>query len=226
MAADLQEPPELIEEFFRTLRGEPVDLTLGVRRQRDDPPVSRWSSNVFWAVYRRLVQRDMPVGGIDVFGCNAKVRDVLLRLDESNSSLVGQVIWLGFRRKSVPYRRQERKVGKSGWTFRRKCRYMLDSIFSFTDLPLTLLMLVGSAGLVFAVVVSVVVLAAWSQGKIPVLGYTPLLLATLISMFAQLLGLGIIGGYVWRTFENTKRRPAFIPMSRESFAGTQKGAEP
>jgi hypothetical protein len=159
----------------------------------------------------------MPVGGIDVFGCNRAVRDALLSLEEANSSLVGQVVWLGFRRKCVPYRRRPRKVGKSGWTFRRKLRYMLDSIFSFTDLPLTLLMLVGSVGLVFSLAIALVVLAAWLSGRILVPGYTPIILTAALSTFSQLLGLGVIGAYVWRTFENTKRRPLCIPMLRESF---------
>jgi len=217
MAADLQEPPELVLEFFRALEREPVDLAVGMRTDRDDPPMSRLSSNLFWSFYRRLVQREMPVGGIDVFGCNRAVRDALLLLEEANSSLVGQVVWLGFRRKCVPYHRRQRKVGKSGWTFRRKLRYMLDSIFSFTDLPLTLLMLVGSVGLVFSLAITLVVLVAWLSGRILVPGYTPIILTASVSTFAQLLGLGVIGAYVWRTFENTKRRPLYIPMLRESF---------
>jgi glycosyltransferase involved in cell wall biosynthesis len=217
MAADLQEPPELIEEFFRALSTEQIDITVGTRADRDDPLVTRVSSGLFWRLYRRLVQPDMPEGGIDVFGCNLAVRDALLALDESNSSLVGQVVWLGFRRKCVPYKRLARQVGKSAWTFRRKVRYMFDSIFSFTNLPLTLLLAMGAAGLAFSVVASMVVFLAWLRGGISVPGYTPVILVVLIAMFSQMLGLGVIGVYVWRTFENTKHRPSFIPMLRKSF---------
>jgi glycosyltransferase involved in cell wall biosynthesis len=217
MAADLQEPPELILDFFQSLSEEPVDLALGVRSDRDDPVLSKTSANIFWSIYRRLVQRDMPAGGIDAFGCNQKVRDALLSLNESNTSLVGQVVWLGFRRKQVPYRRRPRQEGKSGWTFRRKVRYMCDSIFSFTDLPLTLLLAIGALGSLFSTIIGVVVFAAWCVGAITVPGYTPVILAVLLSMFCQLTGLGIIGAYVWRGYENTKCRPAFIPMLHESF---------
>lgn len=217
MAADLQEPPELALEFFRSLSSEEVDITVGVRTERDDPFMSRMSSNLFWSVYRRLVQREMPIGGIDVFGCNLAVRNALLALDESNSSLVGQVVWLGFRRKSIPYRRRERQVGKSGWTFRRKLRYMFDSIFSFTDLPITLLTLVGAVGLCLSAVCGIAIFLVWCWNGIAVPGYTPIILSVLVSLFGQLLGMGVIGAYVWRAFENTKRRPAFIPMLRESF---------
>lgn len=217
MAADLQEPPELILDFFHTLAGEPVDMVLGVRTDRDDPLLSKASSNLFWAIYRRWVQREMPAGGIDIFACNAQVRDALLSLEESNSSLVGQLIWLGFRKKCISYRRQPRLEGKSAWTFRRKLRYMFDSIYAFTDLPLTLLTLVGSLGIVVSVVLAAVILCAWLAGAIPVPGYTPIILAVLMSSSCQLLGLGVVGAYIWRTFENTKHRPNFIPMLRDSY---------
>jgi hypothetical protein len=226
MAADLQEPLELVEEFFRSLMAEPVDVVVGVRANREDPLCSRLSSGLFWGVYRRFVQREMPPGGVDVFGCNARVRDALLTMDESNSSLVGQLIWLGFRRKAVPYARLARKVGKSGWTLARKMRYMFDSILSFTSLPVTLVLLVGGLGLVFSGVVAAVVLWAWSSGSITVPGYTPIILVVLFSMFFQLTALGLIGIYVWRAFENTKRRPTFVPMLRESFPGKEQVPHP
>jgi polyisoprenyl-phosphate glycosyltransferase len=218
MAADLQEPPELILEFFQALSEEPVDVVLGVRSDRDDPLLSKTSANVFWSIYRRFVQREMPAGGIDVFACNRQVRDALLSLNESNASLAGQVLWLGFRRKHVPYRRLPREEGKSAWTFRRKLRYMLDSIFAFTDLPLTLLTAVGGIGVLFSTIIAAAVFAGWCLGAISVPGYTPIVLAILLSMFCQLMGLGITGAYVWRAYENTKCRPAFIPMLHESFS--------
>jgi len=225
MAADLQEPPQLVPEFFRCLSEEPVDIALGVRTGRDDPLLSKTSANLFWSIYRRLVQRDMPPGGIDAFGCNVAVRDALLGLHESNSSLVGQVLWLGFRRKHIPYVRLARCGGVSGWTLRRKLRYMFDSIFSFTDLPLTLLMLVGSLGMAFSALAWAVVLIAWLLGAIGVPGYTPIILTILTAMFSQWLGMGIIGAYLWRTFENTKQRPAFVPMLQQSFPAAVSAGE-
>src|SRR5205823_4374215 len=100
---------------------------------RADPSLS---SRLFWTLYRRLVQRDMPEGGIDIFGCNRTFRDRLISLGESNSTLVGLVLWLGFRRKLVPYERRRREIGRSAWTFRKKLRYLSDSVFAFSDLPI------------------------------------------------------------------------------------------
>lgn len=217
MAADLQEPPELVLEFFRALENEPVDVVLGTRKGRSDPPLRRWLSQAFWKVYRTLVQPEMPPGGVDVFGCNQVFRDHLLSLHERNTTLVGLLFWLGFRRKLVGYERQERRHGKSAWTLGRRLRYTMDSVFAFSDLPIRLLVLVGAAGLLVSLGISAVVFFARLSGLIQVPGYTATVL--IISFFGalNLLGLGIIGSYVWRAFENTKERPQALIMSRRRF---------
>jgi glycosyltransferase involved in cell wall biosynthesis len=217
LAADLQEPPELIVSFFRTLESEPVDVTIGTRETRNDPWAQTLSANLFWGLYRRFVQPEVPAGGVDVFGCNAQVRDALLKLRESNSTLIGLLFWLGFRRKNIPYSRRPRAAGRSAWTFRRKLRYLLDSCFSLTDLPVTVIMLVGLVGSVTSILLSVVVFVAWWAGVIKVPGYTPVILVLLNSFTATMLALGIMGSYVWRAFENTKGRPLYVPMMHERY---------
>ena len=117
-----------------------------MREGRDNSPTSRFSANLFWRAYRALIMKDIPKGGMDVFGCNRRVRDELLKLQEANSSLIGLVIWLGFRRAEVGYHRRARAFGKSAWTFRKKLTYLLDSVFSFTDLPVRILTLIGLIG--------------------------------------------------------------------------------
>jgi glycosyltransferase involved in cell wall biosynthesis len=213
MAADLQEPPELVLDFFAALGSGSADVAVGRRESRNDPLSSRVSSGTFWKLYRRLVFPDMPEGGVDIFACSRTVANEILALDESNSSLVGLLYWVGFRRVEIPYSRQERQHGKSGWSLRKKIRYLLDSIFSFTDLPLTVLIGVGVIGTVLTVAVSIFVLTANLLGGITQPGYTALMLVILFSTFVLLIALGIVGTYVWRAFENTKRRPGAIVMS-------------
>jgi hypothetical protein len=159
----------------------------------------------------------MPPGGVDVFACNQAVRSAILELREANSSLVGLLIWLGFRRATVGYERQERTEGTSGWTLSKKVRYMADSIFSFTDLPIRLLLVVGVFGCVSVVVGAVVVLLAWAFSEIEVPGYTPLILSILFIGFLVTFSLGIVGSYVWRTYDNTKRRPLTVRRSTDHF---------
>lgn len=216
VAADLQEPPELLEDFFKALSSDVADIAVGKRVSRDDSKLSTASSNIFWSLYKSLVSPEIPKGGVDVFACNDVVRQELLKLNESNSSLIGQLYWVGFRRIEVPYSRAARTAGKSGWSFKKKIKYLLDSIFSFTDLPLVVLTWTGVIGGALTILAAIVVFTAYVRGMISEAGYTPLMLVVLFSTFAILSGLGIVGTYVWRVFENTKSRPLTIVSKRSS----------
>jgi glycosyltransferase involved in cell wall biosynthesis len=217
MAADLQEPVSLVEDIFARLATGEFDVAVGVRSERNDPALSSVASRAFWGFYRRYVQKDLPAGGVDMFGCTRQVVTELLRLEESNTSLVGLLYWLGFRRAEVPYVRQEREHGKSGWTLKKKLRYMNDSIFSFTDLPITVLITAGFLGVVASVFAGIAVSVAWATGNVEVAGYTPLMLMLFLLCSSILLALGIVGSYVWRTYENSKQRPGAVPMHHERF---------
>jgi len=225
MAADLQEPPELMLEFFEKLSRGEAELVVGVRRSRSDPALSALSSRAFWGVYRRLVQREMPAGGIDVFACTSGFRDQLVALEESNSSLVSLALWLGFERATVEYDRQARAHGESAWTLSKKVKYLSDSTFSFTDLPIRVLLGAGMLGVTASIVVAGVVAIARLSGAIDVPGYAATIIV--LSFFAALNlgGLGIIGAYVWRTFENTKGRPEAIVMAESSHGPGEGSAQ-
>jgi glycosyltransferase involved in cell wall biosynthesis len=213
MAADLQEPPELIVDFFRELHGNNFDIVVGVRASRADPPVSRLFSRIYWWLYRHLIMRDIPAGGVDVFACNRAFRDALLSLEERNSFLIGQLFWLGFRRAEIAYNRRPRTVGKSAWKFRRRLRYMLDSVFAFSDLPISLLLWLGAIGVGGSAVLTLVMLTAWFLGAIDVRGYVPIMLAVIFFGSIMILGQGILGCYIWRVSENSKKRPLSVVLS-------------
>ncbi len=217
MAADLQEPPELMLEFFRRLAAGEGELAVGVRRSRDDPGRSAAASQLFWRVYRRFVQAEMPPGGVDVFACTAGFRDRLVALEEANSSLVGLALWLGLPRVEVPYDRRAREHGVSAWSLRKKVKYLTDSVFSFTDLPIRLLLAVGLVGVAASLVLALVVGVARLSGAIQVPGYAATIMVITFFAALNLAGLGIIGAYVWRGFENTKRRPSAVVLADDAF---------
>jgi polyisoprenyl-phosphate glycosyltransferase len=218
MAADLQEPPELMVEFFRALRDGRSDLVVGRRRSRSgDPWATAVSSRLFWAIYRRLVQPEMPPGGVDVFACTDAFRAHLLELEEAHSSLVSLALWLGFRRETVEYDRLPRPSGTSGWTLRKRLRYLSDSVYSFTDLPIRLLMRAGLVGVAVSVALAAIVLIGRVSGTIGVPGYSATILTIAFFGALNLSGLGIVGAYVWRAFENTKQRPAAVVMADRAF---------
>jgi glycosyltransferase involved in cell wall biosynthesis len=220
ISADLQEPLELIAAFHAQMRAGDADVVFGHRTGRADPASSNMFSDLFWRLYRRFAVPDMPAGGIDMFGCTRQVRDQVVAMREVNTNLIALLFWLGFRRGFVPYERRARLEGRSAWTFGRKLRYALDSIFAFTDLPLRALLIIGAAGTTLAVVAALTVFIGWLAGRIPVLGYTPLMLV--ITFFGGLtaLGLGITGEYLWLTLQNTRGRPNFIIRSSAAYGAT------
>ena len=222
MAADLQEPPELAAEFFSRLARDQADVLVGTRETRNDPWSSRVAAATFWWIYRRLINRELPAGGVDVFACNRIFRDQLLMLEEQHSSLIGLLYWVGFRRAEVRYARRAREHGSSAWTLRRKLKYMMDSIFAFSDLPIRVLLVVGSLGIAVALLLGLVVLGLRLQGSVDVPGYAATMIAILFFGGLNASGLGLIGAYVWRAFANTQRRPLAIVMRGEVFEGKRE----
>lgn len=221
MAADLQEPPELIVKFSKLLRDDQADVVVGQRVGRADPFHTRLPSALFWGLYRRLVQPEIPAGGVDVFGGNRKVRRQIRAMQEGHSSLVGLLFWIGFRRIAVPYERRARQHGKSAWSLTKKLRYLADSLFAFTDLPIRVLLGVGALGLLTGVGLGLTVLVSKLFFSIPVPGYAATVVTIVFFGGLNCFGLGVLGGYVWRTYENSKRRPNYIVMSREDFGDGQ-----
>ena len=164
----------------------------------------------------------MPIGGIDVFGCNKIFKDNLLKFRESHSSLIAQIFWLGFRRKQIYYKRLKRKVGVSAWTVEKKIVYVLDSIFSFTDLPIKLLTRTGALGIIIFGLVGFITLINKLMGIISTQGFTTLFLTIGFFGSINLFGLGILGAYAWRTYENTKARSLSIILNVEKFDKSEK----
>ncbi|MDR2612951.1 MAG: glycosyltransferase family 2 protein [Deltaproteobacteria bacterium] len=223
MAADLQEPPELVDGFFRRLSADEADVTVGRRTGRADSWAQRQLSGLYWRLYRRFVVPDLPPGGVDIFGCTREVASEILNMKESNTSLVALLFWVGYRRMEIPYRRLPRRKGRSAWTLGKKLTYVLDSVFSFSDLPLLLLLWLGAASMALVIGLSAVTLAAKAMGLIEVSGYTALILTILFMFSFLILSQGILGCYLWRCFENTKGRPQLIVRRDEAFAGRAPG---
>jgi glycosyltransferase involved in cell wall biosynthesis len=209
-SADMQEPLDLLVSFFSSLEANECDIALGTRKSRDDGWVSNFTSSLFWKTYKRFIMKDVPYGGVDVFACNTNFRQHLLALKETRSSLIAQIFWLGFRRKFVEYDRAKRSVGKSSWSRKKKIDYMLDSVYSFTDLPIRLVTMTGAIGSIGAILIGIVILVLRLLNYIAVPGYTPILLSVLFLGAINLLAIGIIGSYIWRTFENSKARPLAV----------------
>ena len=214
MAADLQEPPELIKSMFKVLESDSADVVFGKRIQRHDSLIGDSFSFVFWWFYRKFVINSMPPGGVDIFACNLKVSDAILEISEPNSSLVAQLFWVGFRRTFIKYNRRPRTKGTSAWKFNKKVRYMMDSIFTFSDLPIILVLWMGLLGCVIALSFGAFVGIARVFNLVDVPGYAGIVLIITFCFSVLLFVQGVFGVYIWRTFENTKSRPLRIIQQR------------
>ena len=215
MAADLQEPIELAQQFYEIMGAGKADLVFGVRGKRSDPWMSHFSANLFWSLYRKFVIPEMPPGGVDVFGCTGEVRDHLLQLQGIDTNLIALLFWVGYRREYVVYERQARLEGKSAWTLRKKLRYSLNSVFNFTDLPIQVLLYAGGLSMLLALLTSAIVIFAKLRGDIPVPGYAPTVLAIMFFGALTSLGFGIVGQYLWLGLQISRRRPNYLVRAVE-----------
>jgi polyisoprenyl-phosphate glycosyltransferase len=217
MAADLQEPADVVAAFFDALETGNWDIALGQRIGRDDPRFSAAASRIYWRIYQRFINREIPTGGIDVFGCTRAIAQRISSFPETHTSMIGLLFWLGYRRTYIEYRREPRHSGRSRWTLRRKLRYLFDSIYAFTDLPIIVLQIIGFLGTIVSFFIGLIVFIGWLAGAVKQPGYTPLMIAIAGATSALLLALGVVGSYVWRTYENSKGRPLELVASHEFY---------
>jgi polyisoprenyl-phosphate glycosyltransferase len=220
LPADLQEPADLALRFLDFLQRGEADIVFATRSSRSDPWLSSVASRLFWRLYRRFVVPELPTGGVHAFACTRAVRDRLIELREPTFNLFALLFWVGCRRVFLPYDRGPRRQGRSAWTLTRKLRYAFDSIFSFTDLPIRLLLVVGSVGVAFAVILGVLLLSGWLAGRSPVPGYTTTSLLVLFFGSITSLGIGILGQYIWLVLQTARGRPDYLIERVEAFRPT------
>ena len=207
--ADLQEDSTLIPEMYeRWKQGNKV--VLAVRRSRDESKVKIFFANLYYSLVRKFVNKNMPVGGCDCYLIDRKVIEVLERLDEKNSSLTLQVLWAGFKTDMVYFDRRDREKGVSRWTFAKKFKLVLDSMMSFSYMPIRLMTYVGILFDILAVVLFISVIVEYFTVGTPIAGWSSLMCVVLCSSGLILLMMGILGEYVWRVLDAARTRPPFI----------------
>lgn len=208
-AADLQEPTEMVLEMVNSWR-QGNNVVLAVRKDRQEGKGQTLFANLYYWIVRKVALPDMPKGGFDVYLLDKKVINVLMLLDEKNSALTGQILWSGFKTDKIYYTRLQREIGKSRWTLKKKIRLVTDTLFSFSSLPITAISIIGTLSCVGAVLWAVLVFIFKLMGMIDVSGWTTLFIFNLLSFGIIMLTLGILGGYLWRTFDASRNRPPYI----------------
>jgi polyisoprenyl-phosphate glycosyltransferase len=208
LAADLQDPPELIFDMLERWRAGSKFVTCE-RTSRDDPALSKFYSALFYKLVRSLVMREYPRQGYDMALMD---RCMLEPIINSSKNMFTPLLayWLGFKPDVIPYERQKRVHGKSGWTFRKKLKAFFDVMLGFSVTPIRLVSAVGAfaAALSFAYGSMVIVNAL--LGRVPVPGFAALMVTITFLLGLIILMLGIIGEYLWRIFDEVNRRPEVV----------------
>lgn len=208
-AADLQEPTELVLEMVESWK-KGNNVVLAVREGREEAKSQTFFANFYYDLVRKTALPNMPKGGFDVYLIDRKVITVLENLDEKNSALTGQLLWSGFKTDIVYYTRLARKIGESKWTLKKKIRLVMDTLFSFSSLPITAVLAVGVGSMAVAIIWAIIVLVSKLCGAIAVSGWTSLFIFNLFSFGVTMMTLGILGEYLWRTFDASRNRPPYI----------------
>ncbi len=208
LAADLQDPPELITAMVdKWLAG--AKYVLCARQGRDDPLASKVFSYLYYRLVRLLVSPDYPNEGYDLALMD---RAILPHFTGSGKNAYTPLLvyWLGFRPEIIFYRRRPRAHGKSRWTFWKKFNAFVDSLAGFSILPIRLVSLIGFLASFMSLGYGSFILVNALFGRIEVRGF-----ATLITLMTFLLGviiimLGMIGEYIWRIFDEVNKRPEAV----------------
>lgn len=211
IAADLQDPPALLHDMIELWR-EDHKVVIAARRGRQDPFPASLLSDAFYWLFRRYAIKTMPHRGFDFFLIDRQVCALINDIQENNAYLMGLILWLGFEPYVLFYDRQARKkeYGRSMWSLKRKLKYFVDSFVAFSYFPIRMASAMGLLFSVLGMLYALWVIYARLALGIETEGWASLMIAVLIAAGVQMLILGVIGEYLWRSLDETRRRPPFI----------------
>ena len=214
LAADLQDPPAVLPQLLARWR-EGHRVVWAVRRHREGESRGTiiFSRLYYWLMRHVAGMPQMPPTGADFVLLDRCVVDALSAFRESSANLYALIAWMGFDQASVEYDKQARLYGSSGWTLGKKLTLVIDSLTSFTFAPIRWMSVVGLLSTLFALGWAAVILRNAVYGH-PVEGWTSVMLAILLLGGLQMIMLGVLGEYLWRALDESRRRPRHLVEHR------------
>jgi polyisoprenyl-phosphate glycosyltransferase len=209
LSADLQEPPELLPRLVAAWR-DGATAALAVRSGRPEAWPTRMAASLYYRTLKRLAFDTMPRGGFDCFLIGRPAIDFLVENREIHTSLPGLILWAGFPVALVSYERAARQEGRSRWTLAKKVKYFLDSVISFSYAPLRWMSVMGAMLALAAFVYAGLLVFLKLVRDQPIQGWTSLMVALAFFSGVQLVSLGILGEYLWRTLDAARARKGFL----------------
>jgi glycosyltransferase involved in cell wall biosynthesis len=210
ISADLQDPPELINQMLKYHMEDNYHIVVCTRSEREESFFRRKTSRLFYRAMRILSFPEMPDGGFDFILVSRTVKKVILDNVEANAFWQGQILWTGYDVKFIPYKRAKREVGESKWTFSKKLKYLLDGVLGYSFFPIRIMSITGLVISFAGFAYSVFIVIARFTGNVPFQGWAPLMILVLVLSGFQMLMLGVIGEYLWRTLDEVRRRQLYI----------------
>lgn len=210
LAVDLQDPPELIAKMYGYWQ-QGIKLIIANREDRKDSFVKNFFAGIYHFVMRLIFPTKVPKGGFDLVLFDRQVCDELIGLEEKNAYLPYLWMWLGYDYVSIPYTRRKREVGRSMWTVPKQIKAFIDSVVAFSYLPIRLISIVGMVlGFLAIGYVANILYYKLTGGAEIVDGWASLMVVLLVVSCFQMIALGVIGEYVWRALDSSRKRPNFI----------------
>jgi len=209
ISCDLQDPPELIPEMFQRWR-EGRKTVLGVRAGRQDSLAAKVPSSIFYRLMKAYALPTLPATGFDFFLIDRAVIDRMLVRPEPNGFLQGQVLYASGPVCELPYTRKEREVGESNWSFGKKLKYLLDGFVAYSFTPIRLIAALGMLLFLAGILASIglVVQRVWFGTRAE--GWSSIMIVLLLLHGTEMLMIGVIGEYLWRTLDQARGRPLYI----------------
>lgn len=215
-AADLQEPANLTLEMYGHWK-KGAKSVIAVRKARKDSLLSDCFSNIYYWLVRKMITKEMPKGGFDTYLIDRTIIDHIIMQNDRNSPITLQLLWMGCGNDRVYYERLEREIGKSSWTFKKKYNLFMDSFVGFSYVPIRIMTVVGIIFAVVSVIYAIYMFIVALRGEIEVKGYATLVVILSFSAGMIMFSLGILGEYIWRTLDASRKRPISIIDEKINF---------
>ncbi len=214
--ADLQDPPEELEKFFKKWE-EGYDVVYAVRKKRKEGIFKKLSYWAFYRILSYLSDYEIPLDSGDFSLMDRKVVDTINKMPERNRFVRGLRAWSGFKQIGVEYDRQARASGEPKYNFKKLLKLASDGLTSFSSKPLvisfyfgTLVSIVSFLGIIFTILQRIFHTFFENIGFGPVPGFATIVISVLFLGGIQLICIGIIGNYLGRIYDEVKQRPLWI----------------
>ncbi len=208
ISADLQDPVELIPKMIEQWQSG-NEVVICHREEREDKLSAKILSRVAYAILRIGVPK-LPPGGFDVALMDRKVMDTLNNMDTRNRFFQGDLLWTGYQTSFIPYKRQERTIGKSQYTLWKKIKNFADGILDSSYIPIRFMSLCGIIVSLLGFFYMITIVISWLCGGTPFTGWAPIMVAILIVGGMIMFMLGIIGEYIWRIYDEVRKKPNYL----------------